>query len=270
MGNDIKVPIPMYHNITSAKSPPDEITTADRIYAIDETDFQKQMEYLRHSGYYSISLEELIKAQEDGRNFPHKPVVITFDDGYVSNYTVACPIIQKYGFKAVFFVTVSSVGSAGMLSWWQIRNMLDDGMEIGSHTLTHPYPSELSDDELRYELAESKRILEANLQREARFLSSPTGYHNKAMGRIAREVGYKALCINILGGNVVNSDPFSLRRVAIKRGCSVSAFGSLIELRPKTIFRLRVSQLARDLLRKCLGVRTYEPIRRRIIAILKS
>ncbi|RLG45929.1 MAG: hypothetical protein DRN90_07385 [Thermoproteota archaeon] len=145
--------------------------------------------------------------------------------------------------------------------------MADDGMEIGSHTVTHSPPAKLTRDELIYELKESKRILEERLGREVKWVSSPTGYYNKAIETIAKDLGYQAVCIGKFGVNGMNCDLFSLKRIAIRRSYSLSSFNALVGLQPVVISLHKVTDALRADLRKLLGIEVYGTIRRKLLGI---
>ena len=265
MEHDHKVPILMYHDIELNDPRYDRTDVEVRPFVLPASRFEEQMRSLTEQRYHVISLEDFVFSVKEGRPLPEKSVIITFDDGHISNYLKAYPILKKYGLKAVFFIVTGFVGKPGMLTWEQIREMADDGMEIGSHTVTHSPPAKLTRDELIYELKESKRILEERLGREVKWVSSPTGYYNKAIETIARDVGYQAVCIGKFGANGVNCDLFSLKRIAIRRSYGFSIFKSLIELQPTTIYLYKTTDIFRTTFRRLLGIKVYGAIRKMLL-----
>lgn len=267
MEHDHKVPILMYHDIELNDPRYDRTDVEVRPYVLPASRFEEQMRSLTEQRYHVISLEDFVFSVKGGRPLPEKSVIITFDDGHISNYLKAYPILKKYGLKAVFFIVTGFVDKPGMLTWEQIREMADDGMEIGSHTVTHSPPAKLTRDELIYELKESKRILEERLGREVKWVSSPTGYYNKAIETIAKDLGYQAVCIGKFGVNGMNCDLFSLKRIAIRRSYSLSSFNALVGLQPVVISLHKVTDALRADLRKLLGVEVYGTIRRKLLGI---
>jgi len=129
-------------------------------------------------------------------------IIVTFDDGDRSVYQYAFPILKKYGVRAVVFLIVDYVGRDDLwdvtaigrrsphLSWAEITEMQDWGIQFGSHTMTHRNLTKLKADEIIYELAESKRILEQRLG-ETICLSYPFNRTNKEVVAQAEHVGYK-------------------------------------------------------------------------------
>lgn len=247
----------MYHDLTDHV---DAIPPAHRPYVLEAKVFDRQMDAVARSRIPVLTVAQLSTA------FPAEPaLVLTFDDGHISNHDLALPILDKFGFKATFFVTAGFIGTGTTVSWEQIRALHAAGMEIGSHTLTHRPPSTLSDNELREELVKSRQILEDGLGASVTSISSPTGFFNPRMRAIAREVGYKALCFGRIGLVQPNTDRFSLNRIAVKRTMSFEQFEALARFDRHMIRRLRLCELARDLVRKTLGPRFYLPLRQALL-----
>jgi peptidoglycan/xylan/chitin deacetylase (PgdA/CDA1 family) len=180
-------------------------------------DFDAQMKYLRDNGYHTITPDELYESLAGKGELPENPVLITFDDGYEDNYTNAYPILKKYGFKATIFVVTGFLDKhkKGYLSWDEAREMNKNGINIESHTVNHRSMTDLSDDELRMELVESKKKAEAELGHEVGYIAYPTGTYNLHIAQMVKEAGYKA-AFTIKYGNVDKaSNIYALERVPI-------------------------------------------------------
>jgi peptidoglycan/xylan/chitin deacetylase (PgdA/CDA1 family) len=179
-------------------------------------DFDAQMAYLKENGYHTISPGELYASLTEGTELPDKPVLITFDDGYADNYIYAYPILQKYDFKGTIFVITSFMGTQkNYLTWEQAREMEAHGISIESHTVTHKSLTELSDDQLRAELVNSKKTIEEKLNKQVEFLAYPTGTYNLHIAQIVKEAGYKG-AFTIKYGNVDKaSNMYALERVPV-------------------------------------------------------
>jgi peptidoglycan/xylan/chitin deacetylase (PgdA/CDA1 family) len=132
-----EVPILCYHHITENPENDSSITPEQ---------FRQEMAYLQENGYTTVSVDELIRYVEKGEELPEKPVCITFDDGYLSNYEIAFPILQQYGMKATIFVIGSTLGDTEFykdtmypitphFNEEQAKEMVDSGLiSIQSHT----------------------------------------------------------------------------------------------------------------------------------------
>ena len=186
--------------------------------AIDPEDFDWQMKYLVDHGYHTISPDELYAFLEGKGTLPDRPVLITFDDGYVDNYTNAYPILKKYNLKATIFIVTGFVSERkGYLTWDQLREMEQHGITAQSHTVTHAPLPELSDERIREELIVSKQQAEAELGHPIEFIAYPTGVHDLHIVGIAKEAGYKG-GFTVKYGNVDrSSNVYAMERVPVFR-----------------------------------------------------
>ena len=247
----------MYHDVAETL---ESVAAGHKPYVLDPRVFGWQMQAIVAAGLVNFTVKDWCASRRRLR-----AVVLTFDDGHTSNYDTALPILLDHRLKATFFVTAGWIGVRSTMDWRQIRALHAAGMEIGSHTLTHRPPSTLDEKELLYELSESRRILEDGLGAEVTSLSSPTGFFNFRMCQIAREAGYRSLCIGRVGLAADDGDPFLLNRVAVKRSMTANQFKQLLHLNRMTIGSLRSRQWTRDLARKAIGAHGYTRMRRMLI-----
>lgn len=248
----------MYHDVAESLT---GVTPAHRPYVLEPAVFRRQMKLAAGGSLVSLTVTDWV-----GRgNVVPRALAITFDDGHVSNHDFALPILAEYGLKATFFVTAGCIGKGQTMTWSQVRALHGAGMEIGSHTLTHRPPSTLSDRELRYELSESRRVLEDGLGAAVRSISSPTGFFNPHMRDIARDVGYTALCFGRVGLADAAGDPFALNRVAVKRGLSETGFRALLDFDRGILRRMRLRQWALERARALMSVDAYLRLRRALM-----
>ena len=206
--DDVKVLVLNYHMVNSMFIS----------LAVEPSDFDWQMKYLVDHGYHSITPDELYAFLAGKGSLPDRPVLITFDDGYVDNYTNAYPILKKYDLKATIFIVTGFVSNRkGYLTWDQLREMEQNGITAQSHTVTHAPLPELPDDRIREELVESKRKAEAELGHPVEYIAYPTGVHDLHIVGIAKEAGYKG-GFTVKYGNVDRaSNIYALERVPVFR-----------------------------------------------------
>ncbi len=158
---------------------------------VSEESFKCQLEYLsdRFDVITFTRLRELARTTPLGE-WRRPLAIVTFDDGYRDNLTIAAPILEAAGVSACFFITTGYVGGARrfawderagrdlpLLSWAEVRELRRRGFEIGSHSVSHRRMSELDDEELEIELAESQRALEGELGEDVRLFAYPFGRH---------------------------------------------------------------------------------------------
>jgi peptidoglycan/xylan/chitin deacetylase (PgdA/CDA1 family) len=175
----------MYHQIDPILKSTDDVT---------DTNFKLQMEWLKENKYNTVATEDLFKGP-----LPPKSVLITFDDGYVGNYTFAKPILESLNMKADFYVHTDYVGvpatnnslSWGHMSWDELKT-LDKSPLFGvySHTKSHPKLTEITPEELTIELVESKKKLEQELGGARKFIAYPYGDYNLNVINAAQKAGY--------------------------------------------------------------------------------
>jgi peptidoglycan/xylan/chitin deacetylase (PgdA/CDA1 family) len=174
-----RVPILMYHSISdnlfARAHPYYQINTSPNVFA-------GQMRWLRNNGYRTMDLAEMLAAIEEGRDLLKK-FVITFDDGYQDFYTDAWPVIKQCGFTATIFLTTDRIQDTAMriegadyLTWREVRELHDAGIQFGSHTVTHPDLRSLGPEHIDYELGYSKETIEEKLGASVRSFSYPFAF----------------------------------------------------------------------------------------------
>lgn len=226
---EIGIPILMYHKVN-----PDPRTGGLGL-RVPPQKFARQMEYLAGHGFHTVSLTDVVDHFQKGKPLPLRPVVITFDDGYLDNYTYAFPILKKYGFTATIFVVANTVGKTNvfdakiqpvnkMAGWRELKEMAGYGITIGSHTLDHPNLTRLSLEEARHQIKESKALLEAHLGRPVEVFCYPYGKYNHELARVVRESGYRAAVTTGQGLAGPGDDPFTLKRVRVKGSYDLQKF----------------------------------------------
>ena len=254
-----------YHAIVERAAELEAWEPGARLYVFTLDELRRQLDHLVAEGFATVSMGDFARWHAGEAELPERPVVVSFDDGHRSNAELAAPALGERGQRGVFFVTAGRVGRGDTVSWHQLEAMLGAGMEVGSHTLTHPCPSALSSAELERELAESKRVLEEGLGAPIDFVASPTGYDHRRFGALARQAGYKAALQGAIGRNRRSTDPFALRRFVLKRTHGFDTFCRLVDPASRAYVSLRVKQAARNAIRRLVGQRGYEAIRSLLI-----
>ena len=133
------VPILMYHVISKAP-----VGVANAELWVGEDVFAEQMRALHAAGYEAITLQQAWEGWERGGPLPRKPIVLSFDDGYLSHYTHAKPVLRELRWPGVLYLTIKAIGPGG-LTEHQLRSLIKAGWELDSHTLSHPDLTTLDD-----------------------------------------------------------------------------------------------------------------------------
>ena len=210
---ELHVPILMYHYIGAPPANADAIRLDLSVYP---ERFEEQMAYFAKQGYRTVKLQDVYDAVMKGAPLPVKPVVFTFDDGYDNAYTSALPILQKYNFIGTFYIVTGFLGSPGYLTRDQVVGLSKAGMDVQSHSVTHPSLKGKSADFLRQELVESKRTLETMTGQPVNFFCYPAGQYDALTIRILRESGYLSATTTQMGAWQNEALPYEWPRVRVR------------------------------------------------------
>lgn len=212
------VPILLYHNIADNTGEEDY----NPLLNIPADLFEAHMQTLLDTGYTPITYDEYYDYVQNGAALPYKPVLITFDDGYWSNYAYAYPVLKRLGVKATIFVIADRRGMAlsknPHFSWNQAREMQDSGIiDIQSHTYSHEVLTGLTDFDLYFELKTSKNLIENKLGKKCSVLSYPQGMAGEREAAAAKKAGYLiANKVGDIGVNRKEDGLFELKRITAR------------------------------------------------------
>lgn len=190
----VRVPILYYHQVAENISP--------RLGVTPDV-FRAQIDYLSRNKYRSIGFEDLVDNLEGGHTLPHRPIIITFDDGYLNTFTRAYPILKKAGFTATTFLVSGFIGGesfweggqeqrAPLMTRENILAMAADGFPFGGHTRTHKDLVSLRPEEAKGEIESGKKDLENLLQKPIYSFAYPYGNFNDQIIGLVKACGFKA------------------------------------------------------------------------------
>lgn len=242
----------MYHAVVDD----DVSSTYDHHYSVSQNTFRQHVEFISKQDYLIQTIPSLLSKnnlQRDGS------VCVTFDDGAITDYDVAFPILCANNAKADFFINSSNVGSPGFLDWQQIREMQKHGMSIQSHGHSHRYFDDLTDTEIRSELDTSKKSIEDNTGVEVSVFAPPGGRLKPAVWHIAEELGYKIICHSKPG--VWSNDLKGIPRFAILNSTTDSKFSQWINQDKKELLLSSTFYNIKYGVKKLLGNSGYEKLR---------
>ncbi|OQW78776.1 MAG: hypothetical protein BVN35_03755 [Proteobacteria bacterium ST_bin11] len=211
----------MYHGTPDSKP--------ESHYSIRASLFAEHLRYLRQEGWSTVLFKDL----QNPESLPEKTVVITFDDGYEDNYSGAFLPLMTNGMKATWFIATDCIGGHAhwlgkpstqtrMLSSERLSEMHAAGMEIASHTSSHPDLSMLSKEQQQIEFSKAKAVLENLLSTQVTSLAYPFGKFNADSVTLAEQTGYRMACTTRPGWYDSEPNPYMVRRIAIFSGDSAS------------------------------------------------
>lgn len=180
-----------YHHVSTATPP---------VTSISGADLRVHLQYLKDEGFAVRRLEDVIAVLQQGADLPSRTAVLTFDDGYLSVYESAFPLLREFGYPFTVFVTAGLVSSNGSLyaSWEQLREMGEHGATLANHTVTHPYLVERGEGRgeaewlawVRSEIEDAEAKILQETGQSHKLLAYPYGEYDVAIQTLVRELGY--------------------------------------------------------------------------------
>jgi peptidoglycan/xylan/chitin deacetylase (PgdA/CDA1 family) len=209
--NRTQVPVLCYHQIRDWLSS-DSKTARD--YIVPVAAFREQMKLLADSGYHTILPEQLYDYLVKGIALPPKPVMISFDDTRVDQYSVALPEMNKYSFKGVYFIMTVSLGRPGYMTTAQVKQLSDEGHAIGSHTWDHKNVKTYSPDDWVTQIQKPSQQIQKITGKPVHYFAYPFGLWNKEAIAKLKDHDFKA--VFQLSAKQDQNDPlFSIRRIIV-------------------------------------------------------
>jgi peptidoglycan/xylan/chitin deacetylase (PgdA/CDA1 family) len=217
------VPILMYHVISS---PP-----ADAPYPelyVPRASFAAEVGWLARHGYHAVTLQEVFDSWRGARTLPAKPIVLSFDDGYLSDLTNALPVLRARHWPGVLNLEVANLKPVWGIRPPGVRKLIRAGWEIDAHTLTHPDLTAVGAAQLRDEVAGSRAAIRKAFHVPVNFFCYPAGRYNDTVIAAVQAAGY-------LGATTTNyglarpGDLYTLARVRVNGTDSISAFANRLE-----------------------------------------
>ena len=216
------------HDTIPRRSATAETTAEELRYTATDEQFRAELDYLDQHGYHVIALDDLVGYLNGRRaSLPAKAVVITVDDGWLCAYTDVFPELQRRKLPWTLFVYPQFVGhGAFALTWPQIAELAAAGVDVESHTYTHPFLTQTT--ELEHELGDSKKTIEAETQKRVRFLAYPYGDYDAAVITEAEAAGYEAAVTTHRAPITRATSPLALPRYLIHHDTTLEEFKTFL------------------------------------------
>ncbi|NTU67119.1 MAG: polysaccharide deacetylase family protein [Candidatus Moranbacteria bacterium] len=214
------IPVLMYHYIRSVDKDEDFLGYN---LSTDPELFKQEMEWLKNNGYSAITPSMAIKG-----DVPEKSVILTFDDGYSDFYDAAFPILKSNGFRASEAIIIDKIDHSGFMMGTQLKEISDYGIELMSHSMTHPNLKESTDERLRAEIKDSRDFLEYHYDIKVPFFVYPSGDYNEKIQGYLKENGYSGAFTTEPGIADFKGNLFDLKRIRIDNRNSLEDFKNKI------------------------------------------
>ncbi len=220
-----EIPVLSYHQIRNLK-PSDSKKNSTYILSIQY--FKEHMQMLRDSGYHPILPDQYIEFVQNGKPIPPKPIVITFDDGTIGQYEHALPILEKFGFKAVFFIMTITLNKQGYLNNEQIKKIANKGNRIGCHTWDHHNVTKYENTDWKLQVEKPTQVLQEITGMPIKYFAYPYGEWNHLSIIKLKEYGFK--CAFQLGGKMDTEEPlFTIKRILVDGSWSAKDLNNIIK-----------------------------------------
>jgi peptidoglycan/xylan/chitin deacetylase (PgdA/CDA1 family) len=211
------VPVLMYHVI--APAPPGAKYAG--LWVAPEA-LRAQVDALARAGYTAVTLDAVLDAWEGKPALPAKPVVLSFDDGYLSQGKDAGAILRAQGWPGVLNLALRNLGTPGGLTVSRVKTMVRDGWEIDAHSLTHPDLTTLDATGLRNEIAGSRAAIEQRFGVPADAFCYPAGRYDASVEAAVKAAGYRAATTELPGRATPAQDRYALARIRVSAGDSAA------------------------------------------------
>lgn len=215
----VRVPILMYHRVHRYAT---EYRKSLLGLTVEPSQFAAEMDALAARGYHSITVRRLFDALFHGAPLPPRPVLITFDDGYVDAVRQILPVLERHRMTAAFYIITDRFHEPGFLNPTEIRRLDAAGMDIGAHTRHHVDLRTVGASQLADEIAGSRRDLERIVGHPIDSFAYPAGRYDAAVVAAVRRAGF-ALAVTTDPGTLEHSaSPLLLPRVRVSRETTVA------------------------------------------------
>jgi peptidoglycan/xylan/chitin deacetylase (PgdA/CDA1 family) len=218
----------MYHYVSQLPPGADRYR---RDLTVSPDNFRAQLQYLADAGYTPITLTDLYLHLTEGYPLPELPVALTFDDGYRDAYEVVFPILLDYGFTATFFVlaTAAHYEWPDYLTWSQMKEMSDAGMDIQGHGRDHVDLRGQPYDYLVYQILGTQEAISYHIGRPARFFCYPSGAYDNDVIEVVKAAGFWGAVTTEWGRVQTREGLYEVPRVRMRGSTSLASFVSYLE-----------------------------------------
>jgi peptidoglycan/xylan/chitin deacetylase (PgdA/CDA1 family) len=227
-------------------------------YAMSVGEFRRQIALLLEVRMRSVTIGGMWELMSDeGIEGSGRLVLVTFDDGHISQYDAGVSILDRQGIWGTFFITTDWIGTTGYMERLHLLDLHKMGMSVQSHGRSHRYLDSLDTVGLREELGGSKRVLEDIIGEEVWCVSFPGGRYNERVVDVGQELGFRGF---------VSSDPYQVRRsdrclmvgrVMMKGGMRDEVFRQIVECCPERVRKERIVWETKRALRRWIGREAY-------------
>ncbi len=224
---------------------------------IDKSIFKCLLSEIKSNKFNVFTLSELLKRPHLMQN--NNIITLTFDDGWASDYDIVFPMLAENNISATFFISTKFVGRKGYITWSQIRELSDEGMEIGSHAHSHANLTYMKKRDAIKELILSKSMLEDRIGIRVKSFSFPGGYYNQKLIKLAKEIGYNIICASDPGINYRLTN--LLKRNALNCFTNLKNLKKILFPSKLYLMHIKILNISKNLFIKFISEKKYIKLR---------
>lgn len=259
--NVARTPILMYHEVTDEEPLPEEVLSS---WTVTPEGFAAHLDALDRAGYAGVSVSRWLAEREDAPT-TRRPVVITFDDGFRGSARSAIPMLAERGWSATFFIISGRMAHPSYAKPADWRRAAEAGMEIASHTATHPFMAVLDDVAARRELRDSRLALEEAAQTRVTGFSWPNGDAHPRGRALLEEAGYAWAADSRPAFATRRASRWALPRLPVRRWHDTEGLLRLLDEGWARRARLAALYEFKRIARAALGRRRYAALQKRAL-----
>lgn len=219
---NIEIPVLLYHVV---KPNPDPTNP----WQLSLEEFEKHMAYLKENGYRTLTLKQYFNILNGKAAMPEKPILLTFDDNSNDFYPYVYPILQKYGMKATQFTVSDWVNGSWNMTSSEILTVMENGVDIQNHTVTHPFLANLSKEEQYKEIHTATSVLMELTGKTTTAFAYPYGSYNSDTISLLSKLGFEG-AFKVGGGvSTDKNNRYELPRIMILQNHTLTDFVRMIE-----------------------------------------
>ena len=248
----LQIPILAYHGVSNLP---------DNKYNVQTESFSEQMEWLNQSGFKTLDQSDLFEFKGTEYYKSGSYFVLTFDDGHISNYEFVMPVLEKYGFKAIFFITTGLIEKeSNFMDWVKVKELHRKGHSIQCHGHFHMFLNRLKAENVDFELQESRKLIKEHIGVLPDTFSCPGGRYNDSVIKIAKKAGYKRIFTSqpVYYDLQNDLDKYLIGRWFIDKDTDLARFKKIMAMEKCFLRSNRIKYQAKNILKTLIGDRLYQ------------
>lgn len=220
----VRVPVLTWHRVAPLRAGANAIETD---LTVDPSNFVASMRALRTAGFHTVTQKQVFDALWHGAALPAKPVLLTFDDGYVDDVKRILPVLRREHMVGTFFIITGRFHEPGFLTAAQVRELDRAGMDVGDHSRSHLDLTAMAAPQLAVETTGSRRALERVLGHPVYAFAYPSGRNDAVVRAAVGRAGFTMAYTTAYGTTLSSTAPLQMPRLHVGRAATPASVVAL-------------------------------------------